>query len=329
MSFLAYLLKPLAYISLPVMVLHTLSQSSPLVRYYVRLGIYLSALGVCSVWGVIISIAFALVGRRFDTNWMVARTFLLLAGKPLDIKFQVEGEEHLSKGPAILIGNHQSMLDVLYLGRILPKRSSIMAKKELQWMPLLGQFMTLSGAVFVDRGNNAKAVRSLAAASQTMKARRISLWVFPEGTRTNKPEVDLRPFKKGAFHLAVQGGVPITPVVVENYYRLYHKGVLDSGTLKIRILPPIPTTGLVAADVPELAGRIREQMLAVLHELSGTQPSISEDPIPSSTNDPSQETVISTPTDESAARIARRNGSDKGAETEEDEGMVLVDRPVS
>lgn len=60
---------------------------------------------------------------------------------------------------------------------------SIMGKKELQWVPLLGQFMQLSGAVFVDRGNNAAAVRSLAAAGETIRSRHTSLWMFPEGTR--------------------------------------------------------------------------------------------------------------------------------------------------
>ena len=54
-----------------------------------------------------------------------------------------------------------------------------MAKKELQWSPLLGQFMTLAGAVFVDRGNNARAVRSLTAAGEVMKERHSSLWLFP------------------------------------------------------------------------------------------------------------------------------------------------------
>lgn len=109
-----------------------------------------------------------------------------------------------------------------------------MAKKELQWMPLLGQYLTASGAVFVDRGNNAKAVRSLAAAGESMHARNTSLWLFPEGTRSMRPYHDMLPFKKGAFHLAVQAGVPIVPVVCENYWRLYRKNVFESGTLKLR-----------------------------------------------------------------------------------------------
>jgi 1-acyl-sn-glycerol-3-phosphate acyltransferase len=137
-------------------------------------------------------------------------------------------------------------------------RASIMAKKELQWMPFLGQFLTASGAVFVDRGNNAKAVRSLAAAGEAMHARNTSLWLFPEGTRSMRPYHDLLSFKKGAFHLAVQAGVPIVPVVCENYWHLYRKNVFGNGTLTIRgtrgwlllgsVRPLTPTSPAARAD---------------------------------------------------------------------------------
>ena len=115
-----------------------------------------------------------------------------------------------------------------------------MAKKELQWAPLLGQFMTLSGAVFVDRGNNAAAIRSLAAAGETIRSRHTSLWVFAEGTRSMRPYNDMKPLKKGAFHMAVQAGIPIIPVVCENYWRLYRKGVFGEGVLRVKGMS-IPT----------------------------------------------------------------------------------------
>lgn len=121
-----------------------------------------------------------------------------------------------------------------YYLRILPKRVSIMGKKELQYMPVLGQFMSLSGAVFVDRGNNAAAVRSLAAAGETIRTRHTSLWMFPEGTRTLRPDHDMKTFKKGAFHMAVEAGVPIVPVVCENYWNLYRKGIFEEGTMKVK-----------------------------------------------------------------------------------------------
>jgi lysophosphatidate acyltransferase len=108
-----------------------------------------------------------------------------------------------------------------------------MAKKSLQYTPL-GPFMTMSGAIFVDRGNNAHAVRSLGAAGELMKKLQISLTMFPEGTRTSSEVPDMLPLKKGGFHLAIQAGIPIIPVVTENYWRLFHKGVFDEGTIKIR-----------------------------------------------------------------------------------------------
>jgi lysophosphatidate acyltransferase len=108
-----------------------------------------------------------------------------------------------------------------------------MAKKSLQYTPL-GPFMTMSGAIFVDRGNSAHAVRSLADAGETMTKLKISLMMFPEGTRTSSEISDMLPLKKGGFHLAIQAGIPIIPVVTENYWRLYHKGVFGEGSIKTR-----------------------------------------------------------------------------------------------
>ena len=118
--------------------------------------------------------------------------------------------------------------------RFMPQQTSMTAKKELKWMPFLGQFMALSGAVFIDRKNNASAIRSVAEAGRNMKERKTSIFVFPEGTRTLSDKPDLKPFKKGAFHLAVQSGIPITPIVTENYWRIYRNGVFESGTVKVK-----------------------------------------------------------------------------------------------
>ncbi|RPD66862.1 1-acylglycerol-3-phosphate O [Lentinus tigrinus ALCF2SS1-7] len=356
MSLLATIIKPLVYVSLPVFALKTLADANPIARYYVRIGLYLSTLGVCSIWGVICSIGMGLTGRRFDVFYVVARSFYYLASRVIDIRLVVDGEEHLETRPSVLVGNHQSMLDILYLGRIFPRRASIMAKKELQWSPLLGQFMTLAGAVFVDRGNNARAVRSLTAAGEIMKERHSSLWLFPEGTRSMRPYSDMLPFKKGAFHTAIQAQVPIVPVVCENYWRLYRKGVFESGTLKVKVLPPIPTTGLTAADVPALAVRVHDMMVEALREISvppppGMEPKPSQPaatpstltvapptpapaaPTPKEPEQPRTESRASTNTSENSVTSSpvlshsRMEGSEYGTETEEDDGMVLVGRP--
>ena len=110
-------IKPLAYLSLPVFALHTLSNASPIARYYVRLGIYLSTLGLCSIWGILVALGMNLAGETYNVNYVVARSFYNIASSALGIKVLVEGEEHLETRPTVLVGNHQSMLDILYLGR--------------------------------------------------------------------------------------------------------------------------------------------------------------------------------------------------------------------
>jgi len=280
----------------------------------------------------------SLMGRRNDVNYVVARTFYLIAGRLLDVKIEVEGEEHIRNvGSAVYIGNHQSMLDLFFLGAMFPKQCSIMAKKELQWLPILGQWMTLSGAVFVDRSSNTNAIRSLAEAGAKMKQNGTSIWLFPEGTRTMSQKAAMKPFKKGAFHLALQSGIPIVPVVFENYWRMYHPGIFGGGTFRIKILPPVKTEGYQASDVGELAVRLHASMLETLQEISGERsdgPQSDSAPTPkASTPAPAGPSTVVPPSGTSSVdglsqRRANNNGnSTDGHATEEDEGMVLVGRP--
>jgi lysophosphatidate acyltransferase len=167
----------------------------------------------------------------------------------------------------------------------MPKQTAIMAKKSLQYTPL-GPFMTLSGTIFIDRGNSARAFRSIDAAGEKMKRTKTSLWMFPEGTRHLSKEATMLPLKKGGFHLAINAGIPVTPIVCENYWHIYRKGIFESGTIKVRgkqrkehctcgltfvflpVLPPVPTKRLTAADVGILSTSVREQMLVALREIS-------------------------------------------------------------
>lgn len=94
--------------------------------------------------------------------------------------------------------------------------------------------MTLSKTVFIDRANRATARAAFDSAAQTMRTERQSVFIFPEGTRSYTETPDLLPFKKGAFHLAIQAQVPIVPVVVANYAhvlnvkkKFFRPGVVD------------------------------------------------------------------------------------------------------
>ncbi|ADV21782.1 phosphatidylinositol glycan, class A [Cryptococcus gattii E566] len=261
------------------------------VIYYLNLTLYTVLLLSISFVAVLIAVVCSLTGRRLNTNYYVARTFYHVAGPILGWKFKVEGEQYLwelsgehgggkagEKGRSmVMVGNHQSFVDILYLGRIFPKHAAIMAKKSLQWIPGLGWFMMMSGTVFINRSNNKSAIASLQQAGEEMKRKRISLWIFPEGTRHNSPELELLKFKKGAFYLAVQAGVPIVPVVCENYNHLFNgKSHFRRGTLRIKVLPPIPTAGLSTADVPKLIEKTRNAMLQTLQEISTPSPATSQ-----------------------------------------------------
>jgi len=214
MSFIVSIVKPLAYISLPIILIRTIAASSPVGRYYTRMAVYVGTIVTVGSFSIVIAAGMSLIGRSTDVNNVVACIFYFLAGRALDLKVEVEGEENLNTRPAVLMVNHQSMLDVLVIGRLMPKQTAIMAKKSLQFSPL-GPFMSMAGTIFIDRGNNAKAVRSIDLAGKRMLSTKTSLWMFPEGTRFLSKEPDMLPLKKGGFHLAMNAGIPIVPIVVE------------------------------------------------------------------------------------------------------------------
>jgi len=299
---LSWVFKPLAVVSaLAFTTLGLLSRKSRRARLYFHVTLYVGGLGLASLWGVVVTIVATAAGKRLNIDYYVARAFYHVCSPLIGITMTVEGNEHLTNlltarggkpQSAVIIANHQSMLDILLLGRIFPKRASIIAKRELKWTPLLGQFMALCGVVFVDRSNRKDAVRALQHIGDEMKKKGVSLWVFAEGTRSMSAEPALLPFKKGAFHLAVQAQVPIVPVVCENYYRLFDSRTrMDSGELRIKVLPPISTVGLTADDVTALSESTRELMLETLRAISVPSPSPPAAPPPAEETTPIEETT--------------------------------------
>ncbi|OTA99168.1 hypothetical protein M426DRAFT_76528 [Hypoxylon sp. CI-4A] len=268
-SILVYFLQ--GYVAL-VVALYMLSTVVPAAGFVARsLAAYISLL-ICATYGALASIVLRIVGREQIAQWTTARAFKYVMAITTGITFEViDPKRHLETvRPAVFIGNHQSELDVLMLGCMFPKYCSVTAKKMLKNVPILGWFMSLSGTIFIDRKNSKDAREAMAGAAREIQSRKQSVYMFPEGTRSYSKEPDLLPFKKGAFHLAVQAGVPIVPVVVANYsHVLYIKNlVFKSGKIPIKVLDPIPTTGLKAEDVDELTRRTRDLMLKELVALS-------------------------------------------------------------
>ena len=271
--------------------------SVPTASFYARLLASYGCLVLCATYGVFASLVLRLFGKHRISQWATARAFHYTMALATGIHFEiVDGKEYLDTRPCVLIGNHQSELDVLLLGTIFPPHCSVTAKRSLRLVPFLGWFMTLSGTVFIDRSNSASAHAAFDKAAAEMRKERQSVFIFPEGTRSYAEGPELGTFKKGAFHLAVKAGVDIVPVVAGNY-----SGVLSArekrfraGTIPVKgecctchdtwyrtkeriasltyplttVLPPIPTSHLTASDVETLTRTKRENMLKELITLT-------------------------------------------------------------
>ena len=130
--------------------------------------------------------------------------------------------------------------------------------------------MSLSKTVFVERSSRTQAVAAFAKAAEQMHSSGQSVYIFPEGTRSYYDYPDMLPFKKGAFHLAVQAQVPIVPVVVANYSNILNvkKKIFRQGTISASILEPISTKGKTKEDVDALLEETRSRMLVELKKLT-------------------------------------------------------------
>jgi HAD superfamily hydrolase (TIGR01490 family) len=183
----------------------------------------------------------------------------VLAGVRLD----VHGAEHLAARPAVFLFNHQSQLDVLILAKLLRGGFTGVAKKELANNPGFGLMFRLADVAFVDRQDSAQARKALEPAVQKLRDG-ISLVIAPEGTRSATPA--LGPFKKGAFHVAMQAGVPVVPIVIRNSGELMWRGAttIHAGTVQIAVLPPVATGGWDVAGLDGHIRQVRGQYLATL-----------------------------------------------------------------
>jgi 1-acyl-sn-glycerol-3-phosphate acyltransferase len=123
--------------------------------------------------------------------------------------------------PAIFMSNHESHLDPAAMMSSLEVDAVFIAKRELKWVPFLGQLIWFMDFIFINRQNRSKAIESLRqAAARIRKGQNVV--IFPEGTRT--PDGHLQDFKKGGFALARDAGVPIVPVALRGGFAVLPKG---------------------------------------------------------------------------------------------------------
>jgi 1-acyl-sn-glycerol-3-phosphate acyltransferase len=138
----------------------------------------------------------------------------------------------------IFMSNHTSNLDPPILLPLIPRRTSVMAKKELFSYPILGETMRIGDLVPVDRGNRDAGIAAVRAAAAVIR-QGINMTIYVEGKRSFDGK--LLPFKKGPFYLAVECGVPVIPVTIVGTHEIMPKARfrISSGTAKIVFHDPI------------------------------------------------------------------------------------------
>src|SRR6266542_3684025 len=190
-----------------------------------------------------------------------ARNWLRLSGA----KVHVTGAEQLEPNQAyVFISNHRSYLDTATLFVYTGRRLGLLAKRELLNVPILGYGMGFVNVMAIDRSNRERALETTAAATARIQSGR-SFGVFAEGTRAKPGE--FLPFKKGAFYMAVEAGVPIVPVAIKNTDGLMGKGTGEAkaGVIEMVLLPPIQTDSpYYKEDINLLIQKVHR---AVGHEL--------------------------------------------------------------
>lgn len=183
------------------------------------------------------------------------------------IDLAIKGEEHLwTNRPCVFILNHQSNADFLIAAKLIRKGARGIAKKELQKMPIVGQMLAASGTIFLDRENKDKSIEALAPAVESLKGG-TSVVIFPEGTRSYN--YTLGKFKKGAFHLAMQAGVPLVPIVLKNAHDAMPRGknIFKPTLVEVVVLPPIPTSDWTKSTMNEKIDEVRNLFLNELGQL--------------------------------------------------------------
>ncbi|QOV68158.1 1-acylglycerol-3-phosphate O-acyltransferase [Citrobacter sp. BDA59-3] len=183
-------------------------------------------------------------------------------GLKVEKRFPQGYEQH---GKAIYIANHQNNYDMVTASNIVQPPTVTVGKKSLLWVPFFGLLYWLTGNLLIDRNNRAKAHGTIAQVVKHIQKRNISVWMFPEGTRSRGR--GLLPFKTGAFHAAIAAGVPIIPVCVSGTSNKINLNRLKNGLVIVEMLPPIDTTGYGKDQIRELAAHCHELMKTKIDEL--------------------------------------------------------------
>ena len=189
-----------------------------------------------------------------------ARTGVRLGG----VKVVAQGLERLAPTQSyVFMCNHVSNLDPPIVVPLIPRRTSVLVKKELFRVPILGRAMRMAQLVAVDRSDRERAIASVRAGAEVVRSG-LHMTIFPEGTRS--PDGRLLPFKKGPFYLAEEAAAPIVPITILGTFEMQPKGYfgIRPGSATVIFHPPIAPASfpdrdaLIAAVTAQIASALPE-----------------------------------------------------------------------
>jgi 1-acyl-sn-glycerol-3-phosphate acyltransferase len=175
------------------------------------------------------------VGPLYRVSMWGARTGVRIAG----LRARTVGSEHLdSSRTYVFMSNHVSNIDPPLLIPLLPGRTSVLVKKELFKVPILGRAMRMGSLVPVDRGNRDAGIAAVHDAVDVVR-QGIHMTIYVEGHRSYDGK--LLPFKKGPFYLAEECQMPVVPVTISGTHYAMPKGrfSIRPGVATITFHPPI------------------------------------------------------------------------------------------
>lgn len=245
----------------------------------------LLAYSVLMIGLICFSVFSLLTWRRWslELSGPVLRLIGRVVVKILGIKLTLVNEWPFGKDePRVIVVNHQSTLDIIWFSAISPNRLGAVGKRELIWIPIFNLGWWAFKLFLIDRSNRESAIKTIQAATRDTIKHRRSVALSPEGTRSATGE--LLPFKKGPFYLALEGRLPIYPIVMCGAAEAMPKHTFwaHPKPIHVQFLPSISTDDWELERLDEHIESIRDQMLVAYHELrahAGLHPITPDQPL--------------------------------------------------
>jgi len=185
------------------------------------------------------------------------------------VRYEIDGIDKVDPAQRYIVAsNHLSLFDIPMLFYALPLHGRFVSKKEIFKIPLVGRAMRTIGIIEVDRSSGSSSRRTISEGVKIAADRGYSLIVFPEGTRSRDGEL-LR-FKKGAFRIAIDTGLPLLPVVIEGTDRISRAGsrLFFPGRARVVVLDPIETKDMTNKEhLNDLVRSVESSMGSTYAEL--------------------------------------------------------------